>query len=632
LLRLQPVAGWKHADAILPPSIPDIVSSTDACGAGATGSSGVDDRPNWFDALADAASEEQWIATLFDVPEAALLGLLRRAGASDLGLRSARVQEIQRALAEHQLALTDLAAWRQDVADVLTAVDGLKDFHQRWSLVQTFRSQYGLPTGDLESVTGEIRNALWRGDLPLQTWVEFLDDHREEVDKDIFVYRVPPEQLGALRRWAENVSDELHHLGFDAQCFLWRPAQPALARAVVEAGVLRLRWVGWRRFENEQTIDMRCLTFVRVDLQTGAVEMQLQHVDRGGMHALAAERDQYVRAVAALLPVTPEPVRLEPAMRVLMADDRLTLDSWRLRTPTGGILRGSRQADLFAKVKAGFATYYALEFAGDWKPTPDAVLRLKMDARTDAITIPEQGAPERAKDIIALVREQTAVPEEEAREPSDASSAEQRALVEKLVAYERRLGRTDIPVNNIRGKETTSDLLATPATLEEALGKVGVRFLGAMLYVLCPNTQTPVQQDGRDVQFERLADVPDEILCENESGEPQRHATKGNAWLRVGHRPPAGTFYLIYSAWTAFLLFLPLATWFFTWLRALYPDQRWFITGGYLVSLVAPLAAIVRIYGRRNVQAAARLLQLFMPRRPPSGSKDVPAENTEAAE
>jgi hypothetical protein len=54
-----------------------------------------------------------------------------------------------------------------------------------------------------------------------------------------------------------------------------------------------------------------------------------------------------------------------------------------------------------------------------------------------------------------------------------------------------------------------------------------------MLYVLCPNTQTPVQQDGRDVQFERLADVPDEILCENESGEPQRNATKGNAWLRV---------------------------------------------------------------------------------------------------
>jgi hypothetical protein len=352
------------------------------------------------------------------------------------------------------------------------------------------------------------------------------------------------------------------------------------------------------------------------------------------MRALAAERDLYLRATARLLRAIPEPVRLEPAMRSLMTNELLALHSWRVRLSTGDILTGKGQTDLFSKVRAGLDKYYALELAGEWKVALDTTVTVKIDARTDAITIKEQCPPARVETLIAFVRQHSASETDQGKEQStaedvksapppvaqtaetDARIAELRSTVERLIAYQRRLGHTDMAVARLATKEATNDLLVTPATLHEALDKVGVRYLGATLYVLCPRTLRPVQQNGAEAEFERVADVPDEIVCDSHDGDPQRHVTKGNVYLRVGHEEPRTSFYVVYLAWLAFLLLLPLATWFFVWLRGKYPEQQTFIIGAFLVSLLAPVAAITRIYGKQNVQAAARILQFIFKRQP----------------
>lgn len=82
-----------------------------------------EDRPKWLDVLAGADDVESWLAAVLDADEAATQGLLRRHDLPDAGLRSGRVEEIQRALTDGKVELSQLAAWREDVLDVFIAAE-----------------------------------------------------------------------------------------------------------------------------------------------------------------------------------------------------------------------------------------------------------------------------------------------------------------------------------------------------------------------------------------------------------------------------------------------------------------------------------------------------------------------------
>lgn len=491
----------------------------------------------WFVALSGATDEERWLAALGDVPEAALEGLLRRVGLSAYELRSERIEAIRQALADGAVTLPALDAWRDDLHEALVAVDGLTDFRQRLDIVETYSKTRGLGGKDLETITTNIREALWRGTVPLDDWVTFLDGYRDLIDRDTFLYRLP--LVPEIQVWFDSderatalTQQRLADL-LDSPRSVWRTATPALVRIEIESDQLRWTWVSWRQWKHDDgtTEERRCLTYGYLSM-SGALELQLPHHNRGGMRALLAARDEHVRALTDLLGVAPTLVHLEAAMRALMTDHRMTLSSWRIRPAIGGILSGQKQADLFERVRPGLEKYYALELAGEWTAVEDRTLSIGLDARTDAVTIKEQCARRTTTSLLAALREQAGEATEGAPSRS-AAEAQARGLVEKVVTYQRQLGHTDTPLERLASKEATGDLLFTAATLQEALEHVGLGNTDAAFYISCPTTQRPVRYDGRELRFDRLSDIPEEVRCENESDTPRMHPTKGNIRVRI---------------------------------------------------------------------------------------------------
>jgi hypothetical protein len=175
-------------------------------------------------------------------------------------------------------------------------------------------------------VLDSIREALWRGDFPLRDWVEFLDHRREETDRHIFLFRLP----------ASNI--ELPSI---TPTFVWGTEEPVLVGTSNDRATNKatLQLVGWRAASGDGRRSRRAMTFVRIDLAARTMELQLPLMRGGGMQALLAERDLYVRTISGLLQIQPEPVHLEHAIRALLGEKRLELKYWMVRTPKGGQLR-----------------------------------------------------------------------------------------------------------------------------------------------------------------------------------------------------------------------------------------------------------------------------------------------------
>lgn len=574
------------------------------------------DRPAWLAPLVQANESTSWLDAIANCEDSAVQGLLRRHGLRESNLRTERVDEVQAALGDGRLSGKDLADWREDILAVLLAVEGIADFRRKEPLAQAFCQANGLTTGTLDEMEGRVRDALWRGDLPRRAWVDFLDERRMETDRHLFLYRLPPDRQTELRR-PGTAEDLLERLSV-AKELVWKPASPLLTAAGLDqrSRRLELRWTGWRSWDRASPggeLERRCVTFLSLDLESGDVELQLQSHYLGGMKKLVAERDLYERLGERALGTRLERLRLEPAMRRLLSGDpHLTIESWRIRQPNGGEARARNAPDLFRKVSLAFQRFYVLELEGMWS-AEDVSLPIRLDARTDGIEVNEQCQPGAVRGLVTLLRRYTvAAPALQAESPpsEDPRIAELQALIEKLVDYLRRLGHSEVAVDRLASDKATTDLLFNAKTLNEALGSIGVRYTGASFYILCPKTNSPVRQAGAVVEYERLDDVPPQVSCENESGPPQQHTTRGNIWLRIG--PPAQSVttshYMLVGSGFGVLLFA--ATWAFVALLDNYTDPliRTAINTGFVVALLGMLAAMIKIFGPAVMDLARKLL------------------------
>jgi len=583
-------------------------------------------RPKWLISLESASDGPELLATIPNAEAAALQGLLRRHGLDDPGLQLDRVRVIEQGLAEGSLTLKDLFDWRDDVLAAESAIHGIQDFRQRHPLIDRFRREHGLDSGKDELVLEVILEELWRGRFPLQDWVEFLDKRREETDRHLFLFRLPP---GNLQTPAPTPG------------FVWKPEHPVLVNLSSDTGQqkLQLDWVGWRNDTSSASKGRRTLTFVRVDLRRHTMELQLQLMRRGGASALIEERDIYVSEVARLLHVQPEPLHLEPAIRSMLKNKRLTLASWMVRTPKGGHLRSKGEPGLFEKLQLGLLRFYALELKGDWKVSEKFDATVWMNARTDAIDIRTQCEPALVADLISTVSQ--SIQEEPQRTSSDAlepsgtvddGSAEEtgetgspgssnravdenvkrnsrKILLEKVVEYHRRLGE-DVDISHPR-RQSTTDLLFNAKTLEEAIGEFGVRYLGVTFYILCPRTTSPVRIAGRMTQYETVEEIPERVDCEN-GDETHSHQTKGNVWLKIGPEQAMNgkqpRWMLVIVALVFAILFAALS-WFFAGLRNAYPGQERFILFTWAFAALAPVVAIRWLWGRSAFEGAANWIR-----------------------
>jgi hypothetical protein len=506
----------------------------------------------WFGALPTAGDEARWLAALADVPEAALDGLLRRHHLPPSELRSEGIEAIRQALTAGSLTLPDLDAWRDGVRDVMLAVDGLYEFRQKSDIAKEYRTRHGLPGGDLDAIASHIRNALWRGDIALADWVDFLDDRRHLLDRDLFLYQVSPAQLPDVQRWRDRevlaVLLEERGLGdlLDARRHVWRPAAPTLVRVWLDPAIdsLELTWVSWRHWVHDDgtTGEQRCVSFLRLSLATGEVELQMPYVDHGGMRALLAARDQHMRAAIELLGVAPAIIHLEPSIRALLEDGGMVLETWFVRDATGGLLRGAREERLFDRIKPGLERYYALELTGEWPAADDRTLTVRLDARTDAATIREQCEREATVPLVAVVRRHAAESGDPAAAPvRDPGDAADRDVVAKAIGYYRQLGRTQVEMERLTSLNAGHDLSVKGAELQRTIERVGVGHADATFVVLCPETQQPVKLDGCELHFDRPSEIPAEVDCDHKPGRPRRHATKGFVRLDVRRRPRPGS-------------------------------------------------------------------------------------------
>lgn len=598
-------------------------------------------RPPWLEQLNKAGREPEWLDVLVDVDEVAVRLFLARhrlPGATVLPrqrqLAMERVGPIRTGLAEGKITLDDLARWRVGIVAMIEPVDRINEFPSKEGVFEAF--DRSLP-GGLDEVALTILRRLWTGELALQKWVEFIDRQKEQNPRDLFLYRLPRDV---------KCPEPLANYVEEAVC-------TELAEVMVDNGDrVYMRWVAPRG-------GRRRSAFTRIDLERGVMELQLEHPNRGRMSELVAERDRIARAVAEILGASPELLHLETAMRELMSDDRLRLEAWRVRRPGGGEASGKREAELFEKIRPGLDLFYALELKGKWRISAEQTVTVNLDTRTDAITVLDQCPRAFDESLVATIRQHladAAVPVpvpvpvvqpvvEESEETPHATTApppmsvekmaelaELRALVEKLIAYQQRLGQTEVAIQRLPGK-TKVDLLSDSETLQKALEIVGVRYLGAVLYVMCPATGTSVHVGGREVVFERVSDIPETVLCENEEGEQKTHFTAGNIWLRViGPTPqqpaaapepqsaPPPTAVVanteqeerahrrIRRAWMYYVVaFFPI-TLFFVWLLDTYPGLTWFIVPCFIIMALGPVAWIWQTYGPAAFEGVTKWL------------------------
>ena len=582
-------------------------------------------RPKWLVSLESAVDGQELLATIPNAEEAALQGLFRRHGLDDPGLQLDRARVIEERLAEGTLTFQDLFDWREDVLAAESAIDGIQDFRQRHPLIDRFRREHDLDGGRDEVVLDAILKELWRGTFPLQEWVEFLDERREETDRHLFLFRLP----------SGNLKTPTPTSGF-----IWKTHQPVLVNLTGDPDEqLKLEWVGWRKDPSAAGKGRRSLTFARVDLRRRKMELQLQLMRKGGTSALTEERDVYVREVARLLQVQPEQLHLEPAIRSMLKNKRLTLESWMVRTPKGGHLRSKGEPGLFERLQLGLLRFYALELKGDWKVSEKVAATVWMNARTDAIDIRTQCEPAVLAELIATVSRYIE------EEPQGSSSGElktsatiddgttegttgteadgstnggldarvkrrgRKVLLEKVVDYHRRLGE-DVDISHPR-LQSTKDLLFNAKTLQEAISEFGVLYLGVTFYILCPPTGNPVRVAGRITQYETLEKIPESVDCEN-GDEAHSHQTKGNIWLKVGPeqtmngKPPKWIF-MIFAL--IFAMSFAALSWFFASLLKAYPQQKWFILSTWPFAALALVVAIRWLWGRSAFEGAANWIR-----------------------
>jgi hypothetical protein len=112
-------------------------------------------------------------------------------------------------------------------------------------------------------------------------------------------------------------------------------------------------------------------------------------------------------------------------------------------------------------------------------------------------------------------------------------------------------------------------------------------------------------------EFERIRDIPEEIVCENHDGGHRIHKTEGNIWLKVGHETMEETPTRIIWLAVGFVALLTIATFVFVLMLHYFhePVTRGFIIVGYLLTVLAPLAAIMKIFGREASDWAASLIK-----------------------
>ena len=559
------------------------------------------DRPRWAADLAAVDTTAAWIPAIVNTDENAVVGFLRRHGLPDPGTPIARAGSISSALTAGTVTEDDLALWRDDVFADFDAIDGIEDFRQKEPLIQRFRAEIGVQFGALPVVLDEVRRRMWRCDLMRQRWVEFLDRHRAETDRELFLFYLPAGQEGNLKKWRDRgvLEADIAKLGFahivGETHYEWKPWTCELVSVnPILPHHLELRWVRVR------STGKRCLTFARIDLETGDVELQIQRIKGGGMQALKAERELFVGELTRLIGVRPEQVRLDPAMRALMSGKRVQFEMWRVRIGQTGELTGKRVEMLRPRNEG----YYALEFNGQWSAGGFVPLPVRMDARTDAIGLHWQGPVTAVSDLLLFVRKHA--------EKSGGGSGsgggqvstpriqELRATIEKLIAYLRRVA-PDGDVSALASDEATSDLVTDPQEVKEALETVGLEGTGGKIYFICPDTHEPVRRGGRVVELEQL---PPTITCENHP-TPEVHATEGNARIKVSERHQ---FTPVHCMWIAFGPYFALMTWVFIEMGARYPSATVQLFIGNALSALAAVAAIFSIYGREAFEAARDLL------------------------
>ncbi len=544
-----------------------------------------DARPAWSEQLAHAPEPVSWRSAITNANEHAVVGLLRRHGIPDPGVATDRAAAVMAALDAGTLTEADLLAWRDDVLSVFDAIDCLNDFRQKDPIVQSFRMMLNRPMGNLGAVLDDLRCEMWRGDLMRQRWVDYLDDQRDQLDRDLFLYR-----FADLNRWKdESAFDaDLRAYGFThvagATHHQWKPAAPELVGVYRVPPRVELRWVSWRNPAR------RCMTYARIDYESGQAELQLSRMTAGGMRALVAERDFYAAEMARLAGAQPELVSVEGAMWPLMRQC-VEVDFWRIRVGLHGELSGRRMPAPRSRREGD----HALELRAEWMAAPQTPLSLRLDSRTDVVSVHCQCSPAQADGLVAVVRGHEA--------PGRAAPD-----VDRLVKYIRHISKEeDVDLDSLKAA-LLDDLAIEIEELRKILETVGVGGTGAKLYFICPETHTAVTRGGKKLILDKL---PDFVECENHGPTPVKHSTLEAVRIDPGvePQPPLAKAELW---WLAYMGAFVLLSWGFAQLSAMYSHETLFLVPGFALATIAPVAVIYLKYGKEAFDAATELITRFL--------------------
>ena len=544
-----------------------------------------DTRPAWSEQLANAPKTVSWETAVTNADANAVQGLLRRHQLPDPGVATARAAAVMASLGAGTIAEADLEAWRDDVLSVFDAVDGINDFRQKDPIAQSFRMDLNRPMNNLPAVLEDLRSEMWRGNLMRQRWVDYLDEQRDQLDRDLFLYR-----FADLTRWRdESAFDaDVRAYGFThvagATHHSWKPERPELVGVYRLPPRVELRWVSWR------SAARRCMTYARIDYESGEAELQLPKITAGGMKALVAERDFFAGELARLAGAQPELVSVEAAMWPLMRQCT-EVDSWRIRVGRRGELSGRRLSAPRRRREGD----HALELQGEWLTAARTPLSVRLDSRTDVVSVQCQCSPAEAGELVALVRGNQA--------PRHAGTD-----IDRLVKYIRHVSKDeDVDLDSLK-TSLLDDLAIEIEDLRKALETVGVEGTGAKLYFICPVTHTAVMRGGRKLILDKL---PEFVECENHGPTPVKHATQTAVRIDPGvePQPPLAKAELW---WLAYMGAFLLLSWGFAHLSATYAHETHFLVPGFALATIAPVAVIYLRYGKEAFDAATELITRFL--------------------
>ena len=255
--------------------------------------------------------------------------------------------------------------------------------------------RFPMPVGaQLTSLNTQIGNLLKKGEkVPdFEELMNYTDEFAENGRQYIFFYRINSDHMKYLH-YLRN-EDYIYKLlkknkygrYYNKKHSVWYARTPKLSEVrhwynkgegkSKGEGELIFKWVEARNWNQKIGASLppqfirrqeRSVNFFRLDLKNGITEIRIQKLETFPQKRLSQELKIYINEVKKLLNFDYfSPVPVEPIIRRLLRSSVIRIRSWSIKLPTGGILIGVKEPNLFNRLRFSFGNYSALKISGDW--------------------------------------------------------------------------------------------------------------------------------------------------------------------------------------------------------------------------------------------------------------------------